>query len=101
MTKKNKIGLSVAGAAAATIGGTALYVCFHTPNLVTNPSYRTFYRADGIPKKVFDKPWKANWQSFKQLVLHGEVCPSYSVDGDKFLTGHSNKSLIRSINPFK
>lgn len=53
--KKNKLGLSVAGAAAATIGGIALYVWFHTPNQVTNPSYRTFYRADGIPKKVFDK----------------------------------------------
>lgn len=80
--------------------GTAIYVFGHKPDVVTNPCFRSCFRADGCRKIAFDKAWKANVQTVIQLVRYGEVCSSYQV-GDKFYTGHSNKAFCRNINPFK
>lgn len=88
------------GVVLAVAAGTAAYVFGYTPDVVERPCFRSCHRADGCPKKSFDKAWKANWQSVKQLVLHGEVCNSYQVDG-KFYTGHSKKAFCKNINPFK
>lgn len=99
--KKVKIAAYIVGSfAVAVAAGTAAYMFGHKPALVNNPCFRSCHRADGCPKKAFDKPWKANWQSVKQLFLHGEICNSYQV-GNKFYTGHSKKAFCRSINLLK
>lgn len=103
MNKKNtfkKVGSSAAGFASAVVSGVVLFVFGNKPDVVSNPCYRSSHRADGYPKKVFDKAWKANWQSVKQLVCYGEVCNPYQV-GRKFYTGHSRKAWVRNINIFK
>ena len=101
MTEKHKKRLKKVGWVA---GGAALlvvaYVFGNKPAKVAIPCHRSCYRADGCPKKAFDKPWKANLQSVKQLLFHGELCNSYQV-GDKFYTGHSKNAPCRSINPLK
>ena len=99
-SKTKKIGYGVGAVAATTLLFTATYVVFHKPDVVKNPCPRSFFRADGIPKVAFDKPWKANLQTVIQLVLHGEICNSYQI-GEKFYTGHSKKAICRCINPFK
>lgn len=99
--KKIKTAAYIAGGIAVTVAvGTAAYVFGHKPAVVNNPCFRSCHRADGCPKKAFDKAWKANWQSVKQLLLHGEVCNSYQV-GERCYTGHSKEAFCRSINPFK
>ena len=75
------------------------FVYGHKPDVVKNKCFRTTNRADGKPKIAFDTPQAANLQSLKQFLLHGEFCNPYESDG-KYYTGHSNKALIRSINPF-
>lgn len=100
LSTAKKIGYGVGAVAGVTLLFTVGYVAFHKPDIVKNPCPRSFYRADGIPKKAFDKPWKANLQTVIQLVRHGEICNSYQV-GEKFFTGHSKKAICRCINPFK
>ena len=100
MTKKDKKRIAYLGVATLAVAGVGAYVLGHTPTKVENPSPRAFVRADGIPKIAFDKPWKANWQTVKQLFRYGEVCNSYQAGG-KFYTGHSKKAILKSINPFK
>ena len=84
-------------------GGLLLGVCyvrFHKPAVVQRPCYRSFHRADGCPKVAYDTSQKANWQSIKQLLRHGEICNPYQV-GNKYYTGHSKYALCKNINPFK
>lgn len=100
ITTTKKICYGVGAVAGVTLLLTGGYVAFHKPDVVKNPCPRSFFRADGIPKKAFDKPWKANLQTVIQLVRHGEICNTYQV-GEKFFTGHSKKSICRCINPFK
>lgn len=105
MKKETKKKLKNAAYIAAGIGGvafvgTAAYVFGYKPDVVDNPCFRSCHRDNGCPKKPFDKAWKANWQTVKQLFLYGEVCNSYQV-GDKYYTGHSKNAFCRSINPFK
>lgn len=88
--KKKKIVATVAAVVGTATAVVATYVFGHKPNVVTKPCYRSLHRADGRPKIAFDSAWRANWQSVKQLILHGEVCNSYQVN-DKFYTGHSRK----------
>ena len=99
MKKKDKIACVAAGCLLAAGFGTIAFVYCHKPDVVKNPCFRTTHRADGKPKIAFDTPQAANWQSVKQFLCHGEFCNSYESDG-KYYTGHSNKALIRSINPF-
>ena len=98
---KNKKRLLIAAAsiAGAAVIGTVVALT-RKPDVVTNPCWRTFHKADGTPKKPFDTALQANLQSLKQLVQHGEVCNPYQANG-KFFTGHSNTALVRSINPIK
>jgi hypothetical protein len=88
--KKKKIVATVAAVVGTATAVVATYVFGHKPNVVTKPCYRSLHRADGRPKIAFDSAWRANWQSVKQLFLHGEVCNSYQVN-DKFYTGHSRR----------
>lgn len=88
--KKKKIVIGIATIAGAAAAAVAAYVFGHKPDIVTNPCYRSLHRADGRPKVAFDSAWRANWQSVKQLLFHGEVCNSYQVN-DKYYTGHSRK----------
>ena len=97
--KIKKIACVAAGCAAIACAGVIAFVYGHKPDVVKNPCFRTTHRADGKPKKPFDTPQAANWQSVKQFLRHGEVCNSYESEG-KYYTGHSNKALIRSLNPF-
>lgn len=98
--KKKKIVKILGGTALLTTAVAAAYVFGHKPDIVTNPCWRSCHLADGRCKKAFETAAKANWQSVKQFVLHGEICNSYQV-GDKFYTGHSKYAWCRSINPFK
>lgn len=97
-TKKKikKVSIGIGVVAGTAFVGIACYVFGHRPVKVKNPCPRTFMRADGVPKKAYDKPWRANWQTVVQLVRHGEVCNSYEANG-KYYTGHSKKAIIRSI----
>lgn len=83
----------MAGVAVAVAGA---YVCLHKPAVVNNSCWRSTHRADGRPKKSFDSAARANLQSLIQLLRHGEICNSYKV-GDKYYTGHSNKTPIKSV----
>lgn len=97
MKKNLKIAGYALGVVSALIGvGTLAYVFRHKPDVVLEPCFRSCHRADGCPKKAFDKPWKANWQSVKQLVVYGEVCNAYQV-ADRFYTGHSKNAFRRNI----
>ncbi len=103
MKKRNnkKAALYIIGGVATLVTlGAVGYVCYHKPDVVKNPCRRTFFRSDGVAKKCFDTAAKANLQTLKQLILHGEVCNSYEANG-KYYTGHSKDALIKSINPFK
>lgn len=105
MTEKNKKRLKTAayiagGTILVAAVGTSAYVFGHKPDFVSNPCFRSCHCANGCPKKAFDKAWKANLQSVKQLLRYGEVCNSYQV-GDKFYTGHSKTAFCKNINPFK
>lgn len=97
---KQKLVTITSGIVLIAAAGTAAYVFGSKPDVVNNPCHRCFYRADGHKKMAFDSPAKANWQTVKQFVLHGEICSSYQV-GDKYYTGHSRNAWCRSINPFK
>ena len=91
MKRENKKKLKKAGyIAGGTILGAAAGILI----------YVFGHRADGTPKVTFDKAWEANWQSVKQLILHGELCNSYKANG-KYLTGHSRNALFRNINFLK
>lgn len=98
--KVKKVGYVLGGGVLVIAAGTAAYVFGHTPDYVDNPCFRSCHRANGCPKKPFDKAWKANWQSVKQFILHGEICNSYQVD-NRFYTGHSKNAFCKNINPFK
>lgn len=98
--KLKKVGWWLGGAVAVIGGGTLAYVFCNKPDVVANPCWRSCHLADGRCKKPFNKAWKANLQSVKQLVKHGEICNPYQVD-DKFYTGHSKNAWCRSLNPFK
>lgn len=98
--KLKKAACYVGGAAAIIGGGILAYVYGNKPDVVENPCWRSCHLADGRCKKSFDKPWKANLQSVKQLLKHGEICNPYQM-GDKFYTGHSKYAWCRSLNPFK
>ena len=92
-----KIGAyTLAGTLTVAAVGALAYVFGHKPDVVSEPCFRSCHRADGYPKKAFDKPWKANWQSVKQLVVYGEVCNAYQV-ADRFYTGHSKNAFRRNI----
>lgn len=101
-TKKRKkyAACITGGVVLAAVAGTAAYVFGHKPDVVNKPCFRSCHRIDKLPKKPFDKAWKANWQTVKQFFFHGEVCNSYKVGG-KYYTGHSKNAFCRSINPFK
>ena len=98
--KNNKIAKFVGSAVLLAAAGTAAYVYGHKPVVVENPCWRSCHLVDGRCKKAFDTARQANWQSVKQLVLHGEVCNPYQV-GEKFYTGHSKNAWFKSVNPFK
>lgn len=101
MKKSTKKRLLIgAGISTVAIAAISLFVFKHKPAVVVNPTYRSFYRADGVAKKAFDTPVQANLQAVKQLVLHGEICTPYQA-GEKFFTGHPRNMPIRSINPLK
>lgn len=87
---KRRIAATVTAVVGTATAAVAAYVFGHKPDIVTKPCYRSLHRADGRPKVAFDTAWRANWQSVKQLFLHGEVCNSYQVN-DKFYTGHSRR----------
>lgn len=97
ITKRVLIGAAVATTAITAI---SLFVFKHKPAVAANPTHRSFYRADGVAKKAFDTPAKANFQVIKQLFLYGEICTPYQA-GKKFYTGHNCNIPIRSINPIK
>lgn len=87
--KKLKNAACIATGVITFVGaGVGAYVLFHNPSKVKNPCWRTFNRADGIPKKAFTTRLAANWQSIKQFLFYGEICNSYEACG-KFYTGHS------------
>lgn len=98
--KLKKAGYIAGGTILGAAAGILIYVFGHKPDEVANPCFRTLHRADGTPKCTFDKAWEANWQSVKQLILHGELCNSYKANG-KYLTGHSRNALFRNINFLK
>lgn len=98
--KIKKFAKIVGGAVLLVAASTAAYVYGHKPVVVENPCWRSCHLVNGRCKKAFDTARQANWQSVKQLVLHGEVCNPYQV-GEKYYTGHSNKALFKSVNPFK
>lgn len=79
---------AIAGSVVVVAAGVAgaCYVLFNKPNQ-GDGSWRSTHRSDGKPKVAFDTPERANFQSLKQLVKHGEVCHPYKV-GDKYYTGH-------------
>lgn len=99
-TKTKKVLLTLGGAVGAAGLFTAAYVMFNKPSHVEHTCPRTFTRGDGKPKIAFQSPRRANFQSVKQLFLHGEVCNPYEANG-KYYTGHSKNAFIKSINPFK
>lgn len=82
--KKTIKNAAIAGSIVVVAG--ACYVLFNKPNQGYG-SWRSTHRSDGKPKVAFDTPERANFQSLKQLVKHGEVCHPYKV-GDKYYTGH-------------
>ena len=92
-----KFGLwGLAGTISLLGLATVVYVFGHKPDVVSEPCFRSRHRADGRPKKAFNTPQAANWQSVKQLVRYGEVCNSYQVD-DEYYTGHSKNAFRRNI----
>lgn len=102
MKNKKIKKIAIIGGCAVLLAtvGTAAYVFGHKPDVVTNPCWRSCHLADGRCKKAFNTAVQANWQSVKQLFLHGEVCNPYQV-GDKYYTGHSKNAWCKSINPLK
>ena len=101
MKKKTKKTLCILG--GAVVGAAACYIAsiyLKDPKVVSNPCWRSFNRADGIPKKAFDTALEAKNQAVKQFFLHGEICRPYEAGGN-FFTGHSENDLIHSINPIK
>lgn len=100
-TKKENSARMLLGVAGLTVLGLASYL-FHEPDEVKNACWRSTHRDNGWAKKAFEKAWQANWQTIKQLVLHGEVCNAYKIkDSGKYYTGHSRNCPIKSVNPFK
>lgn len=97
---KKKIAYAGAFFIIAGIASGVYYVFIHKPDIVANPCWRSCHLANGRCKVSFDKAWKANWQSLKQFLLHGEICNAYQV-GELFYTGHSKHAWFRNINPFK
>lgn len=98
MNKKIKKTLTfAAGAATAVVTVVGAYVFFNKPSEVQCPCLRSTHRADGLPKKAFDSAREANFQSFKQFILHGEFCNPYKV-GDKYYTGHSKDAPFKNIH---
>ena len=95
-----KFGLwGLAGTISLLGLATVVYVFGHKPDVVSEPCFRSRHRADGRPKKAFNTPQAANWQSVKQLVRYGEVCNSYQVE-DQYFTGHSKNASRRNIYRF-
>ncbi len=82
---KKTIKIAAFAGSVVVVAGTC-YVLFNKPNQGYG-SWRSTHRSDGKPKVAFDTPERANFQSLKQLVKHGEVCHPYKV-GDKYYTGH-------------
>ena len=56
-----------------------------------NHNWRSTHRSDGRRKQPFTTPQRANWQSIKQYVMHGEKCYPYR-EGNLYYTGHRRKS---------
>ena len=74
---------------AATIGAVLVgvgYVFLNEPNQGKG-NWRSTHRSDGKPKVAYNTAKRANFQSLKQLILHGEVCHPYQIS-DKYYTGH-------------
>ena len=75
------------GAAALAAIGVGAYLFGHT-------------RVNGLTKYASNTPWKANWQSVKQLLRLGDVCNPHHT-GDRLCTSHSGDAILRDINLLK
>ena len=98
--RKKKIANAALAVTACAAAATAVYVFGHKPALVEHPCFRSCHLVNGCKKRAFTTAWRANWQSVKQFLFHGEVCNAYQV-GNLFYTGHSKYAFCRNINPFK
>lgn len=94
------MGYTALGVTSVISAGVIGFIVFNNPSKVEHPCFRTFNRADGMPKKVLDSRMAANLQSVKQLFRHGEVCNPYMANG-KYYTGHSKTAWLRNIKFFK
>lgn len=92
--KKVGCGIALGALAVAAVG--VGFVLFNKPDKVKNPCWRTFHRKDGRPKVAFKSAMRANLQSVRQFVFHGEVCNPYEANG-MFYTGHSSRPTFGSL----